>query len=469
VPSDAYDLVVIGAGAAGSSVATAAAGRGFAVALIEEWKVGGTCLNVGCDPTKALVRCAEVAHLARISSRFGIRSSGVTVDWPAVRAYVDEVIDRIRGGDGEQNLRDQGITLIKERGKFLDGNTVQAGRRRISADRFLVATGARPSVPPIEGLDTVGYITSQDAVELDRLPGSVVIVGAGLIGVEFAQIFARLGVEVTLVGNREHILPREEPELRDALLRILQREGVRWVPRVRVERAEEYEGRKVVRGARDGEPVEIEAEEIMIATGRVPNIADLGLEAAGIQAKDHGIIVDSQLRTTNPLVYAVGDVTGIYMFTHVADYQARVAEHNLLDEGEPARADYRVVPWVTYTSPELARVGLTEEEARAGGYDVVTGTMPFAEVPRAITLDEPTGLVKLVVDRAERAVLGCHILGAHAGDLIAEVATVMERRIPVDAIAETIHPYPTLSEGVFWAAFEVVHDLLDTTQAYLAR
>ncbi|HYH11084.1 MAG TPA: NAD(P)/FAD-dependent oxidoreductase [Thermomicrobiales bacterium] len=459
--SDAFDLVVIGAGAAGSAVATAAAGRGFSVALVEEWKVGGTCLNIGCDPTKALVRCAEVAHLARTASRFGIEVPEVRTDWPAIRAYVNGVIDRIRGGDGDQELRDQGITLVKEHGRFVDGTTIVAGDHQIAGKRILVATGARPTTPPIDGLDAVGYITSQDVVHLDDLPASIAIIGSGPIGVEFAQIFVRLGVEVTLVGTRSHILPREEPELRDALLRVLQRDGVHWVPEVRIERAERRGSWKVVRGERDGAAVEIEAHEILVATGRAPNVEHLGLEAAGIRSNDRGIVVDTRLRTSNPVVYAVGDVTGIYMFTHVADYQARVAEYNLFDDGEPIKADYRVVPWVTYTNPELARVGLTEEEARAGGFDVVAGTMPFADLPRAITMDEPTGMVKLVVDRRERTILGGHILGSRAGELIGEVATVMERRIPVDGIIETIHPYPTMSEGIFWTAYEIVNDLLD--------
>ena len=464
-----FDLVVIGAGAAGSSVASAAAERGFSVALVEEWKVGGTCLNIGCDPTKTLVRSAEVAHLARTAARFGIDVSDVRVDWPAIRRHVDTVIDTIRDGDGERNLRDQGVTLIKEHGRFVDSDTVVAGDHRLEGERFLIATGATHSVPAIEGLGSAGYITSRDIVELDALPRSLIIVGGGVIGVELAQIFARLGVDVTLVGSRSWILPREEPSLRDALLESLLREGVTWVPDLRVTHASARAGKKVVRGDRDGESVEVEGEEILMATGRVPNTARLGLEDAGIQASGHGVMVDSRLRTTNPSVYAIGDVTGIYMFTQVADYQARIVEHNLFDDGQPLRADYRVVPWVTYTDPELARVGLTEEEARAGGFDVVTATMPFADLPRAVTMDERTGMVKLVVDRQARTVLGGHILGSGAGELIGEIAAVMENRLPVDAIANTIHPYPTMSEGVFWAAYQVANELADAPVRVTAR
>jgi pyruvate/2-oxoglutarate dehydrogenase complex dihydrolipoamide dehydrogenase (E3) component len=465
VKGTAFDLVVIGAGAAGSTVASAAAERGYAVALIEQGKVGGTCLNTGCDPTKTLVRAAEIAHLARTAGRFGIDVGTVSVDWPSVRARVAEVIETIRGGDGEQNIRDQGITLIKAHGRFVDPATVVAGDHRLRAERFLIATGARAAVPRIAGLERAGYLTSDHVPELERLPESMVIVGGGPIGVEFAQIFARLGVEVTLAGSRPCMLPREEPELCEALADVLVAEGIRWEPNLRIRHATRRGGRKVVRGERGGDMVELEAAEIMVATGRSSNIDRLGLEDAGIQANDHAILVDSQLRTSNPIVYAAGDVTGIYNFTHVADYQARIVEHNIFDDEQPVRADYRVVPWVTYADPELARVGLTEEEARAGCFDVVTATVPFADMPRALTLGERAGMVKLVVDGQSRSILGGHILGSRAGELIGEVAMAMERRLPVDAIASTIHPYPTMSEGVFWAAWQVVSELAATPVA----
>jgi pyruvate/2-oxoglutarate dehydrogenase complex dihydrolipoamide dehydrogenase (E3) component len=462
VRGSTFDLVVIGAGAAGGTVASAAAERGYSVALVEEGQVGGTCLNVGCDPTKTLVRSAEVAHLARTASRFGLAIGEVRVDWPAVRARVAEVIDTIRGGDGERNLREQGIELIKEHGRFVDPNTVVAGDHRLRGERFLVATGARPAVPPIDGLEATGYLTSDDVPTLPSLPASLAIVGTGPIGVELAQIFARLGVEVTLVGSRSQILPREEPALRDALLEALTREGVRWEPEVRVTRAARRRGMKVVSGERNGETVEVAAAELLMATGRKPNIERLGLEDAGIHANDHCIVVDSHLRTSNPGVFAAGDVTGIYTFTHVADYQARIVERNLFDDESPVKADYRVVPWVTFTDPELARVGLTGEEARAGGYDVVMVTVPFADLPRALTTGERGGMVTLVVDRERRAILGGHILGARAGELIGEIAVAIEGQLPVDVIASTIHPYPTMSEGVFWAAWQAVNELMES-------
>jgi pyruvate/2-oxoglutarate dehydrogenase complex dihydrolipoamide dehydrogenase (E3) component len=458
-----WDLVVIGSGAAGSTVAVGIAGRGYRVALVERGAIGGTCLNVGCDPTKTLVRVAQVAHLARGAARFGLATGEVTVDWPAVRAHVGEVIDAIRGGDGEENLREHGVEVIREHGRFVDGATVVAGDHRLCADQLLIATGASAEVPPIAGLARTGYLTSDDIPALEALPASIAILGTGPIGVEYAQVLARLGVQVTLIGTRGHILNREEPVLRDALLEVLREEGIRWEPSLRVGRATTRRGAKVLQGERDGEMVEIEAAAILVATGRAPNVDRLGLAEAGVQTAGHGVLVDSRLRTTNPAIYAAGDVTGIYPFTHVADYQARIVEHNLLDRDQPRQADYRVVPWVTYTDPELARVGLTEEEAKVGGFDVVTATVPFADLPRALTRGERAGMVRLVVDRARGTVLGGHVLGAGAGELIGEIAVAMEARLPVEAIARTIHPYPTMAEGLFWAAEQAADRLVETS------
>jgi pyruvate/2-oxoglutarate dehydrogenase complex dihydrolipoamide dehydrogenase (E3) component len=454
-----YDLVVIGSGAAGSTVATAIAERGYRVALVERGALGGTCLNIGCDPTKTLVRAAQVAHLARTAGRFGIGTGEVTVDWAAVRAHVAGVIDAIRDGDAEQNLRDQGVEVIREHGWLVDGATVVAGDHRLPGDQILIATGARAKAPPIAGLARAGYLTSADMPTLDALPPSIAILGAGPIGVEYAQILARLGVRVTLIGTRDHILTREEPALRDALLDALRDEGIAWEPELRVGRVSNRRGLKVLQGERAGEVVEIEAAEILVATGREPNVDRLGLAEAGVQTAGQGVLVDSRLRTTNPGIYAAGDVTGIYGFTHVADYQARIVEHNLLNPDQPRKVDYRVVPWVTYADPELARVGLTEEEARVGGFDVVTSTVPFADLPRALTMDARTGMVKLVIDRLRGTLLGGHVLGAGAGELIGEIAVAMEARLPVEALARTIHPYPTLSEGIYWAAYQATGHL----------
>lgn len=460
-PGDAtYDLIVIGGGAAGSTVAFDAVQRGVRVALVEEWKLGGTCLNAGCDPTKTLVRTAEVLHLARTADRFGLEASDPGVDWPSIRARVEEVIDTIRGGDGEANVRQAGIELYTDHARFVSEREVVVGGNILYGDRFVIATGASTTIPEIQGIDEIGYITNLDVPHLDALPESLIIVGGGPVAVEFAQIFARLDVEVTMLAARDQILHKEEPDLATALAEILEAEGIRIETGARVSSACRERGRKILRWEGGERPRSAAAEEVLIATGRQPNVESLGLDAAGIRASDHGITVDTAMQTSVPTIWAVGDVTGIYPFTHVADYQARIAEHNAFTDGPIRRADYRVIPWTTFTDPELARVGLTEAEAVAGGYAVVTATVPFEELPRAITSDQRSGCVKLVVDRATHQILGGHILAAQAGELIAEVALAMRHRLPVSAISDAIHSYPTMSEAVFWTAYQIVTEKL---------
>lgn len=478
-----FDLIVIGGGAAGSTVAFDAAEQGHSVAMIEEWKVGGTCLNAGCDPTKTMVRSAEVLHLARTASRFGIRVDNAHVDWRSLRARVDAVIDTIRGGDGDRNVRDAGIHLFKDHARFISEHEVIVGGQVLMGDRILIATGSTMRHPTIEGIDEIGYITNVEAVSFDRLPASLAIVGGGPIAVEFAQIFARFGVEVTIVASREQLLPKEEAELSDALRVVLESEGIRVVAGARVTSARLESGKSGKSGNKvlawassDGAGEDttgvagtVVVEEVLLATGRVPNVDRLALDTAGVAYSERGIEVDATMRTSVPHIFAVGDVTGIYPFTHAADYQARIAMHNAFSDGPPVKADYRVVPWTTFTDPELARVGLTENEAIAGGYAVVSATVPFNDVSRAIVADERTGCVKLVVDRASHQILGGHILGAHAGELIAEVALAMRHRLPISAIASTIHSYPTLSEAVFWTAYQIVNEKLADSVAIAGR
>jgi pyruvate/2-oxoglutarate dehydrogenase complex dihydrolipoamide dehydrogenase (E3) component len=468
--TERYDLVVIGGGAGGSSIAFGAAEQGLQVGLIEEGKLGGTCLNSGCDPTKTLVRSAEVLHLARSASRFGITVDRAEADWSAVRRRVDSVIETIRDGDGPTNLREAGIDFLDATARFISESEVLAGGQILTADRFVIATGNTVHAPKIDGLAEAGYLTNEDAVRLDALPGSIAIIGGGVVSVEFAQIFARFGVEVTIIGSGEQLLPKEETELSDALASILEQEGIGILLGTRVEHVErDADGIASLTCSSPQGDITIEVEEVLLATGRRPNVRDLNLDAAGVLYSDQGVTVDSTLATNVPHIWAVGDVTGIYPFTHVADYQARIALNNLLGEGTPRRADYRVVPWTTFTDPELARVGLTEAEANAGGYSVVTATTPFEDLPRAITADTREGLVKLVVDSTTHQLLGGHILGAGAGELIGEIALVMRHRLPVSAISDTIHVYPTMSEGVFWAAYEIATEALEGTTPVSVR
>lgn len=456
-----YDLIVIGAGAAGSTVADGARGAGWDVALIEEGKVGGTCLNYGCDPTKALIRTAEVEHLASTSGRFGIDVDQAEVDWPGVRNRIDTLIDEIRGGDGPANIRAKGIDLFEGRGTFVAEREIEVNGERLGGDRIVIATGARSDVPAIDGLDGVAFLTNKEAIELDALPSSMVIVGGGFIAVEFAQTFARLGVDIALIASRDTVLPKEDDQLASELTDILEDEGIRIVRNARATAVRRNDGGVMLTASvNDGTDVYVDAEALLIATGRAPNTEGLGLDAAGIRYSDRGVKVNAAMMTSVPDVWAVGDITGIYEFTHVADYQARIVINNMLHPDRLKRADYRVVPWITFTDPELARVGLTEDEARSGGYSVATATIPFESMPRAMTLDEREGMVKLVVDRGTHLILGGHILGASASEMIPQIALLMQANVPVTAIAETIFPYPTMSEAVFWAAKSIVENEL---------
>lgn len=451
-----FDLLVIGAGAAGSTAAGEARLRGARVALVERWKVGGTCLNAGCDPTKTLVRSAEVAHLARTAARYGIAVGRVRTDWPAVRRRVETVIDTIRGGDGDQNIRDAGIALFKGHARFRSPHEVEVGGETLRAERIVVATGARPVVPPIPGLRETGYLTNVEAVALATLPASLAIVGGGIVAVEFAQIFQRLGVAVTLLNRRERILPREDPELTAELEAVLEREGVRIEREAQVTAVERTGRGKRLLAERRGEPVVCEAAEILLATGRAPVVEGLDLDAAGVAHGERGIAVDETLRTSVRHIWAAGDVVaGGHPFTHVADYQARIVVANALGGGRPTEVDYRGVPWAIFTDPELARVGLTEAEARRAGCDPKVATVRFRDLARGITSGETDGMVKLVAERVSGHLLGGTILGARGGELLGEVALAIRLRLPADAIANTLHAYPTLSEAVYWAAYEL--------------
>jgi mercury(II) reductase len=450
-----FDVVVIGAGGAGSTAAFELNARGAKVALIERWKVGGTCLNVGCDPTKTLVRSAEIAHLARTGGRFGIHAESIYYDWSAVIARVNRVIDTIRGGDGEQNIRNEGINLFKGNARFLSANEIYVDGQIIRGERFIIATGAANVTPPIEGLNEVGFITNQEAIALPNLPESLIVIGGGVIGVEFAQIFSRFGVDVTLVASRSNLLPQEDADLASALSDVLSHEGIKILKPVRVNRIERDGSLKVVFGDQEGKIASVRGEEILLATGRAPVVEGMNLEAAGVEYDRTGIKVDAELKTSSPNIWAIGDVTGIEPFTHVADYQARIVAWNVLGNGEPRQADYQAIPHVIFSDPELGSVGLTEKEAADAGFDVKCAIVPMKDLARAITSGETEGMVKLVSDRATGHILGGHVLAAHGGELLPEIALAMRSGLTVQAIADTVHAYPTMSEAVFWAAFEL--------------
>jgi pyruvate/2-oxoglutarate dehydrogenase complex dihydrolipoamide dehydrogenase (E3) component len=449
-----YDLAVIGAGPAGGGAAATAAEQGHRVALIECDKIGGACLNYGCDPTKALLHAADLLDRARRADRYGLNISGVAADWPAVQAHLRQVVQRVRGGSDKQvreELSKQGIDVLKGDARFRAPHEIEIGSQAIRAEHIVIATGSTAVVPAILGRRDAGFITSKEAIWLPQLPQRLAIVGGGPIGVEFAQIFQRFGVEVILLEQGPALLPKDDRELADMLCGLLVAAGIRIETRVELSGVQSQSGGKsLVIRCPDRSQEELLVDEILVAVGYQPALDSLNLAAAGVEIGDKGVVLDTYLRTSVPHIWAAGDVAGGYQFTHVAYDQGRLAASNAF-AAQPQPFDDRVIPWVTYTSPELAHVGQTEDELREAGTRYSIGRKPLAEVERAVATEQTDGLVKLLVGEDGR-LLGGHILAAHAGELIAPVALALRAGLPAEILATTIVPYPTLAEGVRWAA-----------------
>jgi pyruvate/2-oxoglutarate dehydrogenase complex dihydrolipoamide dehydrogenase (E3) component len=430
--------------------------------MIERDQLGGTCLNYGCDPTNVLIRAGELSSLARRARTLGVRVSEITVDWPTLRSYIKGMIDEVRGGDGVASLREKGIRVYQEHARFLSPHVIQAGEEVLATERVVIAAGSVPVIPSVPGLERTGYLTHRDVFALDALPRSIAVIGGGPHALEFAQAFSSLGVDVSVLTTGTGILPDEDEEIVAELTRILRQDGLAVHTGVSDLRAnlDDSGEKRLAFTNEDGTGKEIGVDAILVASGRMPALEGLGLDAAQVQHSPAGIVVDAHLRTTAQQFWAVGDVTGIGSHTHVADYQAQVALHSILHADSPKDADYRVVPWKVFTQPEIGRVGMTESEARAAGHDVLASSMPYRDLPRAVTLNEREGLVKLVVDRSSHEVLGGHILGAYASEAIAQVALVMQHRLPVTAIREALHVHPTMGEGVYWVADAIREELL---------
>lgn len=459
-----YDLIVIGGGTAGLVSAAGAASLGARVALVERDKLGGECLYTGCVPTKALIKSARVASLVEHSGEYGIRTSGYEVDFPAVMDRMTRAIQKAGEHDDPDRFRKMGVDVFLDEARFTSPNEVAVDGRRLTTRSAIIATGSHSAAPPIAGLEDVGYLTHVEALELRRLPRSMVVVGSGPIGCEFAQIFARFGSDVTLVSTSPLPLPKEDNEIGEVLKQVLVADGVTFHGGYKVEEARTEGDDKVLVARNDrGEALEARGEEILIAAGRAPTVEGLGLENAGVELEKKGLKVDEHLRTTAPNVYAAGDITGKYLFTHVAEYQGRTTLRNALFPIK-TKAEHRVVPWTTFTDPEVARVGLTEEQAREEhDGQVRVFRQPFSGVDRAITDGETQGFVKIVTGKRGR-ILGGHIIGPEAGNLIHEIVLAMQKNIPIGTLSTTIHVYPTLAQANQRAADNYYREKLFTNR-----
>jgi len=438
------DILVIGAGSAGLSVAAGAVQMGARVVLIEKGRMGGDCLNTGCVPSKALLASAKAAHAVSGMAALGIDAGPATADFQRVHDHVHDVIAGIAPHDSEQRFEELGVTVVKASARFVGRREVEAGGRIVRARRIVLATGSAPAVPPIEGVESVPYLTNETVFDLTERPAHLIVIGAGPIGLEMAQAFRRLGSQVTVL-EKFHALPKDDPELAQVVLDRMRAEGVDLREGVDIERLEAVErGVKAhVSGADDGAAT-IAGSHLLIAAGRRPVVDGLDLESAGIEYGSGGVRTDARLRTSNRRVFAIGDVRGGYQFTHVAGYDAGIVIRNALFR-LPAKADYSAVPWVTYTDPELAHVGLTENQARDRyGSAIQVLRTPYEKNDRARAERHTEGLVKVIAHKGRP--VGASIAGAAAGELIHLWTLAIGQGIKLSAIAGAISPYPTLSE-----------------------
>jgi pyruvate/2-oxoglutarate dehydrogenase complex dihydrolipoamide dehydrogenase (E3) component len=440
----AADICVIGAGSAGLSVAAGAAQLGARTVLIEADKMGGDCLNTGCVPSKSLLAAAKSAKVVRDAHRFGIETGKPRVDFAKVHGYVHSVIDSIAPHDSVERFSRLGCTVIKARARFLDHNTVEADGKNVRARRFVIATGSRAAVPAIPGIADVPFFTNESIFENSVLPDHLVVIGAGPIGCEMAQAYRRLGANVTLL-DIGRILPKDDPDGVDVVRKQLRAEGIEIAEQVKILRIEQT-GPGVATVAEQGrEERRIEGSHLLVAAGRQPNIENLGLEAAGVCYSAVGIEVDARLRSSNKRIFAAGDVVGGYQFTHMASFHAGIVIRNALFR-LPAKSDPRAFPRVTFTDPELAQVGPTEEQARQQhGDGIHVLRAEFSRNDRAQAEGATEGFLKAVLSKRGR-VLGATIVGAHGGELILPWVLAISERLRIGAIADSIVPYPTLSE-----------------------
>jgi len=463
--NEAYDLVIIGAGSAGLTVASLALQFDATVALLENHRIGGDCTWTGCVPSKTLLKAARVAHEMRTADRHGLAAVEPMVDLKSVMARVRAVVADVYEEESPEALRADGIDVFLGSPRFLDPHTIAVGETKLTARHFLISTGAHPSTPPIDGLDGVGYLTYETIWDLETLPQHLLVIGAGPVGCEMAQAFRRLGAQVTMIVSGDRILPREEPTASQALADVFLSEGITLLPNSRAEKA--WQDTKAIHLLAGDD--ELVGDALLVATGRRPNVVGLDLEQAGVLFGDKGIEVDDNLRTSQKHIYAAGDCIGSYQFTHYAGWQAAMAARNALLPGSSQGVTDRV-PWTTFTDPEVAHVGLTEAEAREKFGDAIAICQwPMEKVDRARAEGDTAGFMKLVHKRDGR-LLGATIVARRAGEMIHEFILALDRGLKVGDLAGVIHVYPTYSTVIMQAAAQIrVEQLLSGASGRLIR
>jgi pyruvate/2-oxoglutarate dehydrogenase complex dihydrolipoamide dehydrogenase (E3) component len=453
-PRGRYNLVVIGAGTAGLVTAAVAAGLGARVALVERHLLGGDCLNVGCVPSKGVIRASRFVAEARRGAEIGLRPpADAEVDFAAAMERMRRIRARIAREDSARRYQGElGVDVYLGDARFADGRSVEVDGRVLHFRKAVIATGARAAAPPIEGLASAGYRTNETIFELVERPRRLGVIGAGPIGCELAQAFRRLGCEVVLFEMGSQVLPREDADAAAVVEERFRREGIRLLLGAQLEKVERRGGEKVARVATAGRSEEVAVDEILVGAGRLPNVEGMGLEAAGVDFDPRrGVRVDDHLRTTNRRIYAAGDCCMGWKFTHAADAAAKIVVQNALFF-PTKRLSSLVMPWCTYTDPEVAHVGLSEREAAERGIPIDTFRVPLHEVNRAVTDGEEEGFVKIHVRRRSDRILGATIVAAHAGEMLSEVTLAIVAKVGLARLLGVIHPYPTQAEGIRRAA-----------------
>lgn len=450
-----YDAIVIGSGQAGNPLAQKLADQGWSVALIEKEQLGGTCVNTGCTPTKTMVASAQVAHYARHSDTWGVRTKDVRVDLASVIARKERIVNKSRSGLEKKVAESKNLRLYRGAARFLGPNRLSINKEEIESERIFINSGTRPGIPSIEGLDRINYLTNVSIMQLRELPTHLVVIGGGYIGLEFGQMFRRFGSDVTIVQRGDQLLPREDADVAGELQKSLEKEGIRVLLQANTTSIDKEGGQIALQVEMDGKSETVRGSHLLIATGRPPNTDDLGLESTGVQLTDKGFIkVNARLETNVPGIWALGDVNGGPAFTHISYNDYQIVYGNLI-EGKNLSTDGRIVPYAVYTDPELGRVGMTEKEAREAGHKLKVGKIPMAHVARAIERDETAGLMKIIVDAETDKILGAAILGSEGGELVQILEFVMLAGAKYTLMKGAIYIHPTLAEG-FWSLMEQV-------------
>ena len=457
-PTQPYHLVVVGAGTAGLVTAAGAAGLGARVALVERELMGGDCLNVGCVPSKALISAARVAATLKNAGPFGVRvPDGTSVHFGDTMERMRRLRANISPVDSAQRFSDLGVDVFFGKGTFTENDTVKVTRKdgstsELKFKKAVIATGARASAPPIPGLDSVEYLTNENLFSITELPPRFGIIGSGPIGAEMAQTFARFGSEVFLFSQSDHILPREDSDAAAVVQKQFLRDGVNLILGTKDQRVSPADNGQIrVTGNQQGQPYDVVVDQLLIAVGRAPNIDDLDLDSVGVKYNRSGVEVNDNMQTTNPRIYAAGDICSKYKFTHAADFQARIVIQNALFALGPfgkKKASDLVIPWATYTSPEIAHVGLSPQDAADAGVEVDTYIQPFKHVDRAILEGADEGFVKVHTKKGTDSIVGATIVADNAGDLISEINVAMTNGLGLSKIGATIHPYPTQADAI---------------------